>query len=176
MKRPLLGTISIFVLLAGGLLLGWNYRDRIPEGARNSAGPAARSSIQASLDLILPPTAREVYCFEEDVERTKLVFARFDVSTIELAPLLAEQPQFPSVGDLTADPALLTGLIAQADPAKRAWWQPEQLRNPTCAQKSGRRNASPAVLKWRVQVCAAPMSQQMMRVYVAFSEEPVGGK
>jgi hypothetical protein len=172
MKRPIIGTISILALLAGGLYVGWNYRDKVPEATRNSYGPAARSAIQASLDLILPPTSGEVYCYEEDVERTKLVFARFDVPTLELPALLADQPQFPALADLAADPALLSGMIAQADPARRAWWQPEQLRNPTCAQKSGKRNAQPAVLKWRVQVCVAPLSAQTTRVYVAFSEEP----
>jgi hypothetical protein len=172
MKRPLISTISILALLAGGLYVGWNYRDKATDATRNYYGPAARSAIQASLDLIVPPSAGDVYCYEEDVEKTKLVFARFDIPAFEVAPLLAQQPQFPAASDLAADPALLTGMIAQADPARRAWWQPEQLRNPTCAQKSGKRNASPALLKWRVQVCAAPLSSQTTRVYVAFSEEP----
>ena len=175
MKRPVLGTISILAILAVGLYLGYVYRDRLPESNRNSAGPAARAAIQSSLDLLLPATAGDIRCYEEDVERAKLLFARFDVPTAELPALLDQRPIFPAYAELKPDPELHRAMAAQADPLKRPWWDVEHLKELTAAQKSGRRNAAPAVLKWRAQVAATPLGPSVTRVYIAFSEEPAAG-
>lgn len=178
MKRPVLGTISILVLLAGGLYLGlYQFRDRVEDNARAYSGAAARSAIQSSLELLVPPTAGNVYCQQEDVERTKLVFARFDLPTLEAPALLDQRPIFPAYTELKADPATARAMSALADRAERPWWDlPPEPRETVCGQKSGKRNAAPAVLKWRVQVAATAISPSTSRVYIAFAEEPAETK
>jgi hypothetical protein len=180
MKRPVLGTISILLLLAVGLYLGlYQFRDRVPggtagtDGNRSYSGAAARSAIQANLDLIVPATAGTVYCQDEDLERTKLVFARFDVPTIDLPSLLDQRPIFPAYADLKPDPVITRAMAAQADATQRPWWDLKPEAKETLAgHKSGKRNAAPAVLKWRIQVAAIPLPGGASRVYIAFSEEP----
>jgi hypothetical protein len=183
MKRPVIGTIVILALLAGGLYLGFTYRAPATDATRNSSGPAARAAIQASLDLMLPPTANAVQCHEQDVERAKRVYARFDVPSVELPELLEQAPIFPKVAELKPNAELVTAMAGQSDPVKRPWWDLAQAAAPssdgmeagvTAAQRSGRRNAAPAVLKWRVQMAAMPFGPGVTRVYVAFTEEPAG--
>jgi hypothetical protein len=178
MKRPVIGTISILVLLAVGLYLGlYRFRDRVEDGARAYSGAAARSAIQSSLELLVPPTAGNVYCQQEDVERTKLVFARFDIPTIDLPALLDQRPTFPAYGDLKADPATARAMAALVEPGGRPWWDLNlEAKELASGQRSGKRNAAPALLKWRVQVAALPISPSTSRVYIAFAEEPAEGK
>jgi hypothetical protein len=175
MNRPVLGTISILALLGAGFYFAWTYRNQPgPSVRRSYEEAAARSAIQAWLELPLPASAVDIHCMVEDLERTKLVYARFDIPTIDLPPLFDQPGNYPNYGELVPNPSLLEGMKALADP-QRPWWQLD-LPNPLCAQKSGKRNVAPAALKRRVQVCAAPLSASISRVFVAFSEEPVDEK
>lgn len=177
MNRPVLGTISILALMGAGVYVAWNYYKDSPAAptARTTyEGAAARSAIQAWLDLALPPSSTDVRCMVEDLERNKLVYARFDLPSVELLSLFDQPARYPRPGELVTDPSLLEAMKALADP-QRPWWQ---LDSPgaVCAQKSGKRNVAPATLKWRVQVCTVPLSDSTTRVFVAFSEEPADEK
>ena len=195
MKRPVVGSIALVLILAGGLYLAWQYKDRVREdGTRATSGAAARSAIQASFGIILPATASGVYCYEEDLEKTKMAFARFDIPTIDLPTILDQRRDgdlaFPMASDLKVDGETLGQMGAQRD-ARRPWWNVDRtdsgagsgasadsrtLRNPTCAQKLGVRNSGSAQLRWRVQVCAGDLDSMTSRVYIAFSEEPTAGQ
>jgi hypothetical protein len=175
MNRPVIGTISILALLGGGLYFAYTYKDKAMPGAVPAyEGAAARSAIQAWLDLPLPASARNVYCMTENIEPSKLVYACFEIPTVDL-PSIFDQPQrFPIYSELVADPGLVQAMNALAD-ARRTWWKIDP-KGAVCAQKSGKRNVAPATLKWRAQVCSVPISPEMSRVFVAFSEEPAEAK
>jgi hypothetical protein len=176
MNRPVIGTLCVLALLALGLYLGWTYKDHSDQDRGNWSGPAARSAIQASLDVVLPPTAGEVHCYEEDAGHARRLYATFDLPPAELPTLLYQRQMFPEVGQLKTDPSLVSTMLAQADPLKRPWWRLEPLPADTVAgEKSGRRTGAPAAIKWRVQVCAAPLSPQATRVLVLLSEESESG-
>ena len=175
MNRPVVGTLSILALLAAGLYFAFNYKDSSGgDDARKSyQGAAARSAIQAHLDLALPKQAEDIHCFVEEVDRTKLVFARFDVSPIEIPSILGQHLRLPAPGDLKPDATLQSAMAALVDP-RRSWWQIDPAdKSLSCAQRSGQRNVAPATLKWRVQVATtSPPGSATTRVYVALSEEP----
>lgn len=172
MKRPLFGSICILIILGAGLYFAWEFKDSQTQPGRSAfEGAAARSAIQAWLDLPLPPTATDVHCAMEEIENAKLVYVRFDVPPIELPSLFDQQPRFPAAIELKPDDTLFHAMSALADPL-RPWWQMEQLKSVRCAQKLGKRNVAPASLKWRTQVCAAGVSPEVTRVFIAFSEEP----
>jgi len=195
MKRPVVGTIALLLILAGGLFLAWQYKDSAREnGTRSTSGAAARSAIQASFGIILPSTASGAYCFEEDLEKTKMAFCRFDIPTIDLPGILDQRREgdlkFPSSTDLKTDGETLGQMGAQRD-SRRPWWNVDRtdsgtgggtagdsrtLRNPNCAQKMGLRNMGAAQLRWRVQVCVGDLDAMTARVYIAFSEEPAAGQ
>ncbi len=176
MKHPVVGTIALLAILAGGAYIGWQFKDRRVEGVRNTSGPAARAALQASLGLELPRSAYDPSCFEEDLEKTKLVFAGFDIPAIELPDLLSQLHDsnltLPGFQELTSDNTLFESMKLQSskvDP-RHVWWKLEELKNPRCASRTGRRNSNQLV--WRVQVCAGETSASNYRVYLAFSEEP----
>lgn len=175
MKRPVLGTVSILVLLGVGVFVALKYKDAPPREAPKTCyeGAAARQAILGALELALSGNARDVWCCVEMLGRTQLVFARFDVSDAELAGLFDGRSRFPRLGDLKADLGLIRSMNELASPA-RPWWQVGQLANPTAAQTSGRRGAGPSAVKWRIQLCTSPLNPSGARVYVAVSEEPVG--
>jgi hypothetical protein len=172
MKRPVVGTISILALLAAGVYLAFLYKDAPQDvPVRCYEGAAARAAIQSSLEFSLPPGAADVHCCIEALGRTQLVFARFDVSPIELPGLFGEQPRYPGLDEFKADPQVRQSMAAMAD-ASRPWWQVGRHETATFAHRSGQRNVPPAALRWRVQVATAQVSTASTRVYVAFSEEP----
>ncbi|HSI34547.1 MAG: hypothetical protein ACAI43_20390 [Phycisphaerae bacterium] len=191
MKHPVLGTLALLAILAGGLYAAWWYKGQPLEmgGTRATQGAGARSALQASMGLILPPSASDVYAYEEEAERTKLVFARFDIPAVDLPALLDQRRDaeltFPSAADLKADADVLGQMGAQRD-ARRAWWNVDGAeaasgtgavrtpRNFRCAQKMGQRNSGVAKIRWRVQVCAGDLDAMTSRVFIAFSEEAVG--
>jgi hypothetical protein len=177
MNRPVVGTLSILALLGGGLYFAWSYKDKpVFEPGQNSyEGAAARSAIQAWLELPLPASASDVHTSMEEIGRTKVVYARFDVPPVELPALFDQGSRFPEAAKLVADASLVQAMGSLGDPM-RPWWQVDQLTDATAAQKSGKRNVAPAALKWRVQVCAGTAAGGMTRVYIAFSEEPVEEK
>jgi len=176
MNRPVLGTISILALLGGGLYLASTYKDKPADPVRtNYEAAAARSAIQSWLELPLPGSASNVHCMVENLERTKLVYACFDLPTVEMVSLFDRQTRFPMWTEMVADPALLQAMQALSD-GQKPWWQIGQVADTVCAQKAGKRNVAPAALKWRTQVCAIPISETTKRVFIAFSEEPVEEK
>ena len=176
MNRPVLGTVSILALLGGGLYFAWTYKDSTSQSPpRPYQGAAARSALQAWLDLPLPASATDVHCSMEVLERTQLVYARFDIPPIELPSLFDQQRRFPESTRWVADASLLQSMGALADP-QRPWWEVDKIPGAVGAQKSGTRNVAPATLKWRVQVCAASLSPSLTRVYIAFLEEPAEAK
>lgn len=175
MNRPVLGTISVLALLGGGLYFAYTYKDKAPTGVVPTyEGAAARSAIQAWLDLPLPASAQDIHCMTDNLEPSKLVYARFDIPTVDL-PSIFDQPQkYPLYAELVADPGLVRAMNALAD-SQRPWWQIKST-GALCAQKSGKRNVAPAALKWRAQVCSTPVSPTISRVFVAFSEQPADDK
>src|SRR5580765_7652030 len=111
MNRPVIGTVSILALLGGGLYFAWNYKDAAPQNNRASyEDAAARSAIQSWLDLALPNSASQIHCSVENLERTKLVYARFDIPPVELPGLFDRQPRFPAAAELVSNPELLRGM------------------------------------------------------------------
>ena len=175
MNRPVIGTISILALLGGGLYFAYTYKDKANPGVVPAyEGAAARSAIQAWLDLPLPASAQNVHCMTENIEPSKLVYACFDIPTVELPSIFDQPTRFPLAAELVPDPGLVEAMNALAD-AQRPWWRINP-KGAVCAQKSGKRNVAPATLKWRAQVCSTPISPEMSTVFVALSEEPADTK
>jgi hypothetical protein len=174
MKRPVLGTLSILALLGAGIYLAVQYKDEAQAPRAADAcyeGAAARSKFMDQFDFALPAAADDVRLCVEYAERTQLSFARFDVPAAEMVALFPERSRFPEWADLRADAALVQSMSVLTG-AQRPWWQLAPSKEAVAAQKSGQRTAAGTTLRWRAQVCAAPLSQGVMRVYVAASEEP----
>lgn len=184
MKNPAIGITAILLLLGGGLYVGWQYRNTganpraglpqdLPDGNLSFSGPAARSRLEASLRLTLPPVAEHIYQFEEEIEKVKFVYAQFDLPDSYVRPVFESHAALlPAPDDLKSDPDLFEALRAMADPRARPWWDPGQLRDRKCAQKSGQRRTGPAPREWTVKVCAGPVGTETTRVYLVFSEGP----
>jgi hypothetical protein len=177
MRRTLLAWIVILSLLCGGLVVGYRLQrgTRGATQARSFAERGARSFIQSSLNVILPPGATEISAAEESAGSTYRVLARFDVPPLELPSLLQQNAMLPGAGELKEDDALLQWIASAGDPARRPWWQPDGLKNARCGQRAGRRNQGTAVVAWRVGVCAGA-GGGYARIYVVMEEEPGVGK
>jgi hypothetical protein len=176
LKRPVLGTITILVLLCGGLYVGYTLRDG---GAgrpvsRAYADSGARAFIEKSLRVIVPYEARDVLAAEEGAGGSHAVLARFDLPPREVDSVLRQNETLPQVTELKEDPAVLERMAGLAEAAKRPWWQPESLSGPQCAQRVGRRTAGSAVVTSTIYVCAGTAEAGDMRVYVALVEEREG--
>jgi len=105
MNRPVIGTISILALLGGGLYFAYTYKDKAMPGVLPTyEGAAARSAIQAWLDLPLPASAQNVHCMTENIEPSKLVYACFDIPTVDLPSIFDQPKRYPLYGELVADP------------------------------------------------------------------------
>jgi hypothetical protein len=176
MKRPVLGTIAILILLCGGLYVGYTLQDRAPDRAvsRTFADNGARAFMDKSLRIIPPSEARDLSAAEESAGQSYSVLARFDLPPQELDSLLKQNDAFPTAVELKDDPAVLQSVIALGDAAKRPWWQPEQLQGAHCAQRTSRRKQGTGFVKSIRYLCAGPGDAGYTRIYVALVEEPEG--
>jgi hypothetical protein len=176
MKRPVLGTLSILALLGAGIYLAVQYKDEAQAPRAEDKcyeGAAARSKFMEQFDFALPATAEDVSLCVEYPTRTQLTFVRFDVPEIEYPALFPETGRLPVTADLKADEDLVNTMKLLASD-RRPWWRVGPTKDAVAGQKSGQRAAAGTTLRWRTQVCAAPVARGVMRVYVACSEEPLG--
>ena len=176
MKRPVLGTITILVLLCGGLYVGYTLRHG---GAgrpvsRAYADSGARAFIEKALRIIVPYEAREVLAAEEGAGGSHSVLARFDLPPRELDSVLRQNETLPQATELKEDAAVLERMATLADAGKRPWWQPQRLSGAQCALRVGRRTAGSSIVTSTIYVCAGTGEAGDMRVYVALVEEREG--
>jgi hypothetical protein len=185
MKRPVVGTLSVLALLGLGVFLALHFRDeaKSPDGDASYEGAAARARFMAQFDFALPASADDVHYATEFLDRTQLTFVRFDVPSAELPTLVPEDKRLPGYDELRADPALVQAMSVLTGP-QRPWWQVGAFARDgatvVAGQKSGQRQVAQAGTRWRVQLCAggigAGAATTMTRVYIAASEEPLGGQ
>src|SRR3954447_16532692 len=138
MKRPVVGTLSVLALLGAGIYLAVQYKDdaQAPRMADASyEGAAARSKFMEQFDFALPAAAEDVRFGVENVDRTQLTFARFDVPEVEYPALFPEQSRFPATSDLRANGPLVESMSVLASP-QRPWWQIAPSKEAVAGQKS----------------------------------------
>jgi hypothetical protein len=176
LKRPVLGTITILVLLCGGLYVGYTLRDGAAGRpvSRAYADSGARSFIEKALRVIVPYEAREVLAAEEGAGGTHAVLARFDLPPREVDSVLRQNETLPQMAELQEDPGSLELIGALANAAKRPWWQPGRLAGARCAQRVGVRRVGSSVVTSTIYVCAGTGEAGDMRVYVALVEQRAG--
>jgi hypothetical protein len=175
MRRSLVATCAILLLLGGLWFIGYRYQRRAADAVqmRSFADQGARSFIQTSLNLILAEKAGEIYAVEESAGATYRVLARFDVPPLELPSVLQRNAMLPGAGELKEDDATAQWIASAGDPGAREWWRPDALKGARCGQRSGRRRqGTAAAVDWRVGVCAGAGGGGYTRVYVVLEEGP----
>jgi hypothetical protein len=135
--------------------------------------PEPKEAIWRVLQSDLPDSARSIEYWQSSFAGNSLFLSRFDLPPDELELFLGKARRLPGVGELSRNPQLEGQIRNWSKDVRIAWWKVGELQDPVCARVSSVKKASDdpasrAVFVETTDICAAPVADGFLRVYVRF--------
>ena len=121
--------------------------------------------------ITLPKECRNVLCYQKGFF-VQWVFGRFDMPAEMVKTFLAQEERLPDLAELKQDNELLEHMHICG--RKLPWWDISRVTRAVCGRRTGRRNGRTSEWEWAFTVCVASLGDETTRVYMMYTEEPVG--